>query len=415
MPWRQTSPLLRTYASSTDPSNPEGLQPKPQTDPAGIDQATSKTGAGPNTQQAPHVSEEAAAMSKMMGNENSGPDMDQGTTVGDAIKHDEKELKDSLPKVMKDAMKKSEDGPKGSRSFSTFRRSFSTSARRSLAQEQVPSSQGLDQALVSTSSGLRTAPATRAEQDYPGQFFEIDEHEARLIATGQAPDPLQMQQQIQKETQDSIGLKFPPPSEGAIVHSGFGRRRHRVGTRRGHQRYDSVVDQVIGLIMQHGKKAKAQRAFVQDAADILAYLRTAPAPTGPPQGSGRNLVLASSSAPTASALPLDPIAYLTSAIDSAAPILKLQSRKGYLGGGATAQVPMALSVRQRRRLAICWLRDAAQKKAGAPSPFPKRFAEEVVAVVDGKSSAWERRLALHRAGVAGRSYLSLKPRSKQRK
>ena len=112
---------------------------------------------------------------------------------------------------------------------------------------------------------------------------------------------------------------------------------------------------------------------------------------------------------------MDAIAYLTCAIDSTAPVLKLQSRKGYLGGGATAQIPMALPIRQRRRLAICWLRDAAEKKAGAPSPFPKRFAEEVISVVEGRSSAWERRLTLHRAGVAGRIYLSQAPRTKQKR
>ena len=249
---------LRGYASSKDP-NPNNLQPKPQTDPAGLDQASAKKAPGPNINQAPHVSEEAAAMSKSMGKDSSGPDMEQGTTVGDAIKDDDKELKDSLPKVMKDAMKKTGDKPSSSRSFSTFRRSFSTSAPRHLEQVQVPTSEGLDQALLSTSSGLRAPPSTREEQDYPGQFFEIDEHEAYLIASGQAPDPILMQRQIQKETQDSVGLKFPPPSEGAIVHSGFGKRKHRVGTRRGQQRYDSVVDQVVGLIMKDGKKAKAQR------------------------------------------------------------------------------------------------------------------------------------------------------------
>lgn len=36
---------------------------------------------GPNMDQLPHVSEEAAAMSKSMGSE--GPDLSQGTPVGD--------------------------------------------------------------------------------------------------------------------------------------------------------------------------------------------------------------------------------------------------------------------------------------------------------------------------------------------
>ena len=54
------SPLIRTYANSKD--LPESEDNK-----------------GPNTEQLPHVSEEASGMAKSMGKE--GPDLEQGTPV----------------------------------------------------------------------------------------------------------------------------------------------------------------------------------------------------------------------------------------------------------------------------------------------------------------------------------------------
>jgi len=89
-----------------------------------------------------------------------------------------------------------------------------------------------------------------------------------------------------------------------------------------------------------------------------------------------------------------------------APILRLRSQRGAAGGGVALQIPIPLGLRQRRRQAVMWMLDAAERRAGGTSGFAKRFAEEVVAVVEGRSGVWERRGAVHRLAVLARANLN---------
>jgi len=102
------------------------------------------------------------------------------------------------------------------------------------------------------------------------------------------------------------------------------------------------------------------------------------------------------------ALPLDPPMYLSVAIDSVAPIFRIRSQRGAAGGGVALQIPVPLFQRQRRRTAVMWILDQVDKKKGGTSPFAKRFAEEIVAVVEGRSPVWERRTALHALTIRSR-------------
>ena len=88
---------------------------------------------------------------------------------------------------------------------------------------------------------------------------------------------------------------------------------------------------------------------------ILERLRSAP----PPTNTQRPL---HPGTPPLPHLPLNPIAYLTAAIDSVAPLLRIRAQKGAAGGGMALQIPEPHSVRQRRRPAIQWIIDAASKK-----------------------------------------------------
>ena len=140
---------------------------------------------------------------------------------------------------------------------------------------------------------------------------------------------------------------------------------------------------------------------------ILTHLRTSPPPTINP---ARPLI---PGAPPPSHLPLNPILYLTLAIDSVAPLLRIRSQKGAAGGGVALQIPVPLGLRQRRRTAVQWILTAATKRKNRGSGkggFAQRVAEEMVAVVEGKSSVWERRNAIHKLGVAARANLSLRRR-----
>ena len=111
----------------------------------------------------------------------------------------------------------------------------------------------------------------------------------------------------------------------------------------------------------------------------------------------------------ASHLPLNPTLYLTLALDSIAPLLRIRSQRGAAGGGVALQIPVPLGLRQRRRTAITWILDAASKRksrSSGKSMFATRVAEEIVAVVEGKSSAWEKRTGVHKIATTARSNLT---------
>ena len=53
-----------------------------------------------------------------------------------------------------------------------------------------------------------------------------------------------------------------------------------------------------------------------------------------------------------------------------------------------------------------WILDAVDKRKGGTSGFARRFAEEIVAIVEGRSSVWVKRENAHRMAVMGRSNLA---------
>ncbi|KAK3349927.1 ribosomal protein S7 domain-containing protein [Lasiosphaeria hispida] len=164
-------------------------------------------------------------------------------------------------------------------------------------------------------------------------------------------------------------------------------------------RYDPVVVQITKLLMRDGKLSKAQR----DMAMILNYLRTSP----PPKINPARPLLPGSPAP--SQLPLDPVLYLTLAIDSVAPLVRMRAYKGMAGGGRSLEVPMPLEARQRRRTAFQWILDVVNKKptkGSGRAMFPNRVAEEIVAVVEGRSGVWDKRQLMHKQGTAARANLN---------
>ena len=136
---------------------------------------------------------------------------------------------------------------------------------------------------------------------------------------------------------------------------------------------------------------------------ILNYLRTSPAPKVNPL---RPLLPGS---PPPSHLPLNPLLYLTLAIDSVAPLIRVKSMKGMAGGGQALELPEPLAVRARRRTAVHWILDIVNKKQSRGSgrgQFAHRFAEEIVAVVEGRSRVWDRRQQVHKLGTAARANLN---------
>src|SRR6478609_4251589 len=94
---------------------------------------------------------------------------------------------------------------------------------------------------------------------------------------------------------------------------------------------------------------------------ILNHLRSSPPPKVKPL---RPLLPGS---PPPDQLPLNPALYLTLAIDSVAPLVKIRAYKDLGGGGRSLEVPVPLPVRKRRRTAFGWILDTVNKKGSKGS------------------------------------------------
>lgn len=143
----------------------------------------------------------------------------------------------------------------------------------------------------------------------------------------------------------------------------------------------------------------------QNVSLILSHLRTSSPPNINP---ARPLL---PGAPPPSHLPLNPLLYLTLAIDSIAPLLRIRQQRGAAGGGTALQIPVPLGLRQRRRKAITWILESAANKKNRGSGkgmFAQRVAETLVSVVEGKSDLWLKRENIHKQGVAARANMNLR-------
>ncbi|KAK3054070.1 hypothetical protein LTR09_004848 [Extremus antarcticus] len=347
-PWLRTFALRpRRTARVAFPIHNASLRHNSSTNnPDALTKAPKADQKGPNMQQQEHVSEEAAQMAKIQGKE--GPDMDAGTPVQE-IMAEEKDVKKNAPKVVKEEMKQGHEGVEARTETAVSggvgsgqKRGFSTIARRRMPELDAGGQGQLDVSMIPSKAqrAVYTQDALSTEESKPGH-------------------------------------KFPLPTTTPT---------HK------NERLEPILTQLTNLIMRDGKKSLAEK----HVAALLSTLRTLPAPK---YSETRPLL---PGAPPASHLPLNPVLYLTLAVDSVAPLLKIRSQRGAAGGGVALQIPVPLGLRQRRRAAMTWILDAAGKK-GTREGFAQRLAGEVVAVVEGRSGVWEKRQAAHRLGVVGRS------------
>ncbi|RMZ90416.1 hypothetical protein DV736_g2352, partial [Chaetothyriales sp. CBS 134916] len=226
-----------------------------------------------------------------------------------------------------------------------------------------------------------------------------DEHILAQYARGQ---PVPQERGVRFDGTRAEGLQYPDAGPGhkfpLLDTSALKITDHL------RRRYDPVIDQVTKSIMRDGKLSVAQK----NVSIILDYLRTAPAPHA--GGAAYRPLLSDSMLNTEHThtvpipreqLPLSPIQYLTAAVDSVAPLVKIRQQKGMAGGGASTPIPIPLRVKQRRRTAIQWILQAAE--ARKETKLADRLAKEIIKVADGTSSAWEKRQQVHRLAVVARS------------
>ena len=132
---------------------------------------------------------------------------------------------------------------------------------------------------------------------------------------------------------------------------------------------DKVVAKFINNVMEHGKKAVAEK-IVYSAFDIIA------------QKSKQ-----------------DALKVFAEALDNVKPLVEVKSRRV---GGATYQVPMEVRADRRQALAIRWIIDAAQKRS--ETTMTERLANELLDALANKGSAVKKREDTHRMAEANKAF-----------
>jgi len=331
-------------------STPSRYQSDPIKGPAQAEPGKQTSGA--NESQLPHVTEEQAAMDEIMGETPPQTD-DQSTPVAEILQRDQDAQKNA-PEVFKKGMKKPGEGQQ---------RSFSTSARR--LEAELQSASGAGDALPESMLVAKVKNAAAKFDDTRAVGLDY-------------PDA-------------GPGHKFPLPDMEKWKVTDHMRRR-----------YDPVIDQFTKMIMRDGKLARAQKNMDH----ILSTLRTAPPPA---MNSARPLLSDASintTHTTAPAVPranlsMSPIQYLTSVVDSVAPLVKIRQQRGVLGGGQSLPIPVPLRIKQRRRTAIKWIIEGSEKRTDVS--LKERVAREIMAVASGSSGVWEKRAGVHRLAITARS------------
>ena len=79
-------------------------------------------------------------------------------------------------------------------------------------------------------------------------------------------------------------------------------------------------------------------------------------------------------------------------------------------------MPTPMAVRARRRQAFQWIMESVNNKpsrGSGPRQLPVRLAEEIIAVVEGRSGVWDKRKLVHKVGTAARGNIGKAVRTKK--
>ena len=132
---------------------------------------------------------------------------------------------------------------------------------------------------------------------------------------------------------------------------------------------DKVVAKFINNVMEHGKKAVAEK-IVYSAFDIIAAKTKQ-----------------------------DALKVFAEAIENVKPLVEVKSRRV---GGATYQVPMEVRPDRRQALAIRCIIDAANKRS--ETTMTEKLANELLDAVANKGSAVKKREDTHRMAEANKAF-----------
>lgn len=137
--------------------------------------------------------------------------------------------------------------------------------------------------------------------------------------------------------------------------------------------HNVVVTKFINNVMEHGKKAVAEK-IVYSAFDIIA------------QKSKQ-----------------DALTVFNEAIENVKPMVEVRSRRV---GGATYQVPSEVRPERRQALAIRWIVGAAHKRS--ETTMTERLANELLDAYANKGSAVKKREDTHKMAEANKAFSHFK-------
>ena len=132
---------------------------------------------------------------------------------------------------------------------------------------------------------------------------------------------------------------------------------------------DKVVAKFINNVMEHGKKAVAEK-IVYSAFDIIAAKSKQ-----------------------------DALKVFGEAIDNVKPVVEVKSRRV---GGATYQVPMEVRADRRQALAIRWIIDAAKKRS--ETTMTDKLANELLDAFANRGAAVKKREDTHKMAEANKAF-----------
>ena len=136
-------------------------------------------------------------------------------------------------------------------------------------------------------------------------------------------------------------------------------------------KYKSLdVAQLVNYVMLDGKKTIAE-AVVYDMLDIVKE----------------------------KAKVEDPSEVLKAAIQTAAPVIEVRSRRV---GGANYQVPREIREERRRFLALRWMIAAARNGKGRP--MAEKLADEIIGASKGEGEAIKKRDNMHKMAEANKAF-----------
>lgn len=95
----------------------------------------------------------------------------------------------------------------------------------------------------------------------------------------------------------------------------------------------------------------------------------------------------------------EPIDVFTQAVDNVKPNIEVRSRRV---GGASYQVPMAVSRNRQQSLAIRWILGAVREKKGRPTA--EKLAAELMAAYNREGTAITKRENVHRMAEANKAF-----------